>query len=80
MDFEVFRAVCGSALCFMRKLPLIPQPIWQTSLLPPPFPSPLQTLLPPGCNSNLYVNEREKGVDGKKQHLQPCLSGLAFFI
>lgn len=31
----------------------------------PPFPSPLQTLLPPGCNSNLYVNEREKGVDGK---------------
>lgn len=31
----------------------------------PPFPSPLQTLLPPGCSSNLYVNEREKGVDGK---------------
>lgn len=50
----------------MRKLPLIPQPIWQRFLLPPPsLPSPLQTLLPPGCSSNLYVNEREKGVDGK---------------
>lgn len=35
-------------------------------LCPPfSFPSPLQTLLPPGCNSNLYVNERGKGVDGK---------------
>lgn len=33
-----FLAVCGSALCFMRKLLLIPQPIWQTFLLSPPFP------------------------------------------
>lgn len=45
-----------------------------------PPPSPLQPLLPPGCDSNLYVNERGKGVYGKKQHLLPCLSGLAFYL
>lgn len=73
-EFEVFSQFVGQPCTLWESCLLIPQPIWQT-FLPP---SPLQTLLPPGCNSNLYVNEREKGVYGKRSIF--CLAYLVWLL